>query len=231
MPLSQQSLDFLFENRLHDSREWFFDHQKEYRTLVKQPMEALSAALGPRLLAIDPELAIEPVVGKTISRIRRDTRFTKDKSLYRDNLWIVYRRKEAGGYPPPCLYFEVYSDGRFRYGCGYYYTAPVYMEMLRRRVLAGAPVWRDAQRALEMAQGFALMGERYKRPHYPDADPVQRDWLELREISVSAGDHDAGLLFSDRLAAAVADRLLEIAPVYTFLLETAKATPAPAHRR
>lgn len=231
MPLSQKSLDFLFENRLHDSREWFVAHQDEYRALVKQPMEELSAALGPLLLRIDKNLSIEPAVGKTISRIRRDTRFTRDKTLYRDNLWIVYRRREAGGYPPPCLYFEVFSDGRFRYGCGYYYVAPVYMETLRGRVLAGAPSWQAAKQALERAQGFALMGERYKRPHYPDADPVRRSWLELREISVSAGDSDAGLLFSNQLAEAVAERLGQIAPVYDFLLETAQATPAPAGRR
>ena len=231
MPLSQKSLDFLFENRLHDSREWFLAHQEEYRALVKEPMVALSAALGPRLLAIDDRLAIEPAVGRSVSRIRRDTRFSKDKTLYRDNLWIVYHRREEGCFAPPSLYFEVFSDGRFRYGCGYYYTAPSYMETLRGRVLAGAPSWRRAQQALKQAAGFSLIGERYKRPHYPDADPVKRDWLELREICVNEQGRDAALLFTDRLVDVVADRLLLLAPVYDFLLETAQAMPAPARRR
>lgn len=229
MPLSQQSLDFLFENRLHDSREWFLAHKKEYDALVKQPMIALSAAIGPRLLAVDGQLVIDPAVGRTVSRIRRDTRFTRDKSLYRDNLWITYRRREEG-YPPPCLYFEVFSSGKFRYGCGYYHTTPSYMEVLRRRVMAGATDWQEAQRALDAAGEFSLNGERYKRPHYPDADPVQREWLELREVGVGAEVHDLGLLFSDRLADVVAQGLLKIAPVYHFLLTTAQAAPPPRRR-
>ena len=229
MALNQQSLDFLFENRLQDSREWFLAHKKEYETLVKQPMTALSAAIGPRLLAVDDQLVIDPAVSKTVSRIRRDTRFTRDKSLYRDNLWIAYRRREEG-YPPPCLYFEVFSSGMFRYGCGYYHTTPAYMEILRRRVLAGAPDWQAAQRALDGAAEFSLTGERYKRPHYPDADPVKQNWLELREVSVSAEVHDLSLLFSDRLADAVAAGLLKLAPVYRFLLATAQAAPPPRRR-
>ena len=36
-PFSQKTLDFLFENRLHDSREWFAQHKKEYQELVIQP--------------------------------------------------------------------------------------------------------------------------------------------------------------------------------------------------
>ena len=230
MPLSQQSLDFLFENRLHDSRDWFLAHKEEYERLVKQPMMELSAALGPQMLEIDEKLAIEPAVGKTISRIRRDTRFSKDKSLYRDNLWITYRRREEEGCQPPCLYFELFSSGRYRYGCGYYYTAPAYMEVLRRRVLAGAPSWRKAQQALAAAKGFALTGQRYKRPHYPDAGPDEREWLELREIGVSAEGHDAGLLFSDRLADTLARELRRIGPVYQFLLETAQAVPVTRRR-
>lgn len=40
-PFSQKTLDFLFENRLHDSREWFAQHKKEYQELVIQPLRQL----------------------------------------------------------------------------------------------------------------------------------------------------------------------------------------------
>ena len=110
MPFSQKSLDFLFENRLHDSKEWFLEHKNEYETLVKAPLVELSAALGPVMLELDPQLTTDPAVGKTISRIRRDTRFTHDKSLYRDNMWIVYKRGKMYGREVPGLYFEVFSD-------------------------------------------------------------------------------------------------------------------------
>ena len=42
MPFSAQSLDFLFENRLHDSKSWFDEHKETFQTLVLQPLQQLS---------------------------------------------------------------------------------------------------------------------------------------------------------------------------------------------
>ena len=94
-PFSQKTLDFLFENRLHDSREWFAQHKKEYQELVIQPLRQLVMDLSPTMLELDPEFNTEPKVDKTICRVWRDTRYTKDPSLYRDHMWILFKR--AGG--------------------------------------------------------------------------------------------------------------------------------------
>ena len=80
-PFSQKTLDFLFENRLHDSREWFAQHKKEYQELVIQPLRQLVMDLSPTMLELDPEFNTEPKVDKTICRVWRDTRYTKDPSL------------------------------------------------------------------------------------------------------------------------------------------------------
>ena len=47
MPFSQQSVDFLFENRLHDSREWFRDHKQTYAEQVTEPMKQLILDVAP----------------------------------------------------------------------------------------------------------------------------------------------------------------------------------------
>ena len=54
MPFSQQSVDFLFENRLHDSREWFRDHKQTYAEQVTEPMKQLILDVAPAVLKIDP---------------------------------------------------------------------------------------------------------------------------------------------------------------------------------
>ena len=231
MPFSQKSLDFLFENRLHDSKEWFLEHKNEYETLVKAPLTELSAALGPVMLELDPQLTTDPAVGKTISRIRRDTRFTHDKSLYRDNMWIVYKRGKMYGREVPGLYFEVFSDGHFGYGCGFYDASTAYMETLRAQVRARTPAWKKADKALRAQQVFALDGERYKRPHFPDAPAAQRDWLELRGISFNARRRDPELLFSDRMADELAKDFRLLAPLYGFLLEVAHQQRAETVQR
>ena len=46
MPFSPKTIDFLIENRLHDSREWFESHKKEYRDFVISPLRELVIAFG-----------------------------------------------------------------------------------------------------------------------------------------------------------------------------------------
>lgn len=75
MPFSQQSVDFLFENRLHDSREWFRDHKQTYAEQVTEPMKQLILDVAPAVLKIDPLIEINPA---RISRIYRDMRLNPD---------------------------------------------------------------------------------------------------------------------------------------------------------
>ena len=87
----RETFEFLFENRLKDSKEWYDAHKPERQKLVTEPLLALSASLGPAMLEMDSQLVTEP--RRTISRLRRDTRYTKDKSLYRDVIWCVFLRE------------------------------------------------------------------------------------------------------------------------------------------
>lgn len=221
MPFSPKTLDFLFENRLHDSREWFEEHKEAYREHVLRPLCELSAALGPQMLRLDSCLVTEPRVDRTISRIRRDTRFSHDKSLYRDHMWIAFQRQRIPGAEWPGLYFQISEEG-FEYGCGYYQASPRYMEVLRQQVLEGGETFWEAQEALKALPHYRLEGERYKRPRYPDQPVELRQWLELRGVCVLAESKDFPLLFSERLGEMLARELTALGPVYRFLLQAAQ---------
>ena len=53
------------------------------------PCGGLPLRLMPTALDIDGNF--NPSINASVSRIRRDTRFTKDKSPYRDHMWIGFR--------------------------------------------------------------------------------------------------------------------------------------------
>lgn len=222
MAITQQALDFLFENRLHDSRDWFLAHRAEYEALVKRPAEELAAALAPAALAVDPLLATQP--SRAVSRIRRDTRFTRDKSLYRDRVWIAFARpnpaeERRAREELPCFYLEFSSDGSCGWGCGFYAPSPAYLETLRAQVRARTPSWQAAAAALAAHPQLVLDGTRYKRPRFADAPADERPWLELRSLFVHRVHPAPQLLFSDRLAAAAGADFAALAPLYDFLLE------------
>lgn len=222
MPFSQKTLDFLFENRLHDSREWFAEHKDAYQTHVLGPLRELVQALTPTMLELDKNFVTEPRVDKTICRIWRDTRYTHDPSLYRDTMWIIFKRGgKMHGTDYPGMYFEVTPDG-FHYGCGFYHASTGFMETMRSLILQNAPEFRKAQKAYRGQDIFSMDGDVYKRPHFPEQPELLRDWLERRNISFNGENHDFALLFSSGLSERLAEDLRKIFPVYRFLLLAAE---------
>ena len=76
---SSEALKFLLENRFNNSKEWYDSHKAIYKQYVYNPFVQLVEELAPTMLEIDSQIITVP--SKLISRVRRDTRFTKDKSL------------------------------------------------------------------------------------------------------------------------------------------------------
>ena len=75
---TDETIRFFLDLKFHNSTEWFHAHHDEYVQVVQQPFYGMIEALGPDMLTIDPMMEIRP--HKCISRIHRDTRFSKDKS-------------------------------------------------------------------------------------------------------------------------------------------------------
>ena len=216
MAFSPSTLDFLVENRLRDSRDWYKEHKDQYNLLVLEPLMDFVNSLTPVMLDIDPQFITEPRVDRTISRIYRDTRFSKDKSLYRDNMWVVFMREKKlyGGLP--AFYFDLNPNG-FSYGMGYYQASTATMEALRRLIIKNDPSFKKAERALRNQDLFVLEGDAYKRSKYPDAPAPLREWLDKKSVSFNCHSTDSDLLFSDGLTEVLAEGYRLLAPVYDFL--------------
>lgn len=217
MPFSQRTLDFLFHNRVQDSREWFHEHHDEYEAAVIAPMRELVIALTPDMLKIDPQFITEPKVDRTISRIHRDLRFSKDKSKYRDHCWLIFIRDKKLYRGLPGFFFEI-TPVNFSYGMGYYQAAPEAMAILREMVLNREPAFQKAQQALEGQQVFKLEGAQYKRSKYPDHPEALRMWLDKKSLSLVTGSDDRRLLFSEGLVQTLRRDFQLLVPIYEFLL-------------
>jgi uncharacterized protein (TIGR02453 family) len=83
-----EAIDFLVELALNNERSWFQPRKAEYESLLKEPMEALVAALADRFEARGLPLEADPK--RSVSRIYRDTRFAKDKSPYKTNVYARF---------------------------------------------------------------------------------------------------------------------------------------------
>ena len=89
---SKDSLKFLRDLKENNNKAWFESHRLEYQKFLLEPFRHLVGEMGEFMLTIDPYFEISPKINKTISRIHKDTRFSKDKSPYKTTMWITYRR-------------------------------------------------------------------------------------------------------------------------------------------
>ena len=214
MPFSAGSLDFLFENMLNDSKTWYNDHKEDYRQLVTEPFAKLIDDLTGAMLEIDGKFVCNP---KKISRLYRDARYAKGKSIFRDYVWYSFCRPYEGHKTLPEFYFSISPRG-FDYGCGYYAASSDTMDSIRNLIISDDKSFKAALKAYKDQDVFELYGELYKRNHYPDESEEKQNWLNRRSMGISCESKDFDLLFSDRLAEIIAEDFTAIAPIYKFFL-------------
>ena len=126
---SAETFRFLLEIGFNNNADWFEANRKRYEQFVRDPMRRLAAALMPTALDIDGNF--NPSINASVSRIRRDTRFTKDKSPYRDHMWIGFRYPRTRISEGCTLWFEI-TPHRYDYGCGFYSSTPAFMAAYRK---------------------------------------------------------------------------------------------------
>lgn len=214
MPFSPSTLDFLFENRLNDSKSWFNEHRKDYNNYVAKPFKEFTEALTPAMQNIDSLIS-----HVRVSRIYRDARYARGKSIFRENMWCTFSRTHDLYRSLPSFYFEISGNG-FDYGCGYYIAATESMNDLRSLILNDSPYFTAALEAFEAQSTFDLYGDMYKRDRYPAESDTKKNWLNRKTIGISARSKDWELLFSDRLADKIAADFESIAPIYDLFLKS-----------
>jgi uncharacterized protein (TIGR02453 family) len=133
---SPAAIQFLADLAANNDRAWFQPRKAEYERLLKEPFEAMIAALADRLAARGVPMLADPK--RSPFRIYRDTRFSKDKSPYKSHLgasfpWIEGAPgAEAGGG----------HDERTHGNGGYFHFQPGEM-------YAGGGMWQMEKPALD----------------------------------------------------------------------------------
>ncbi len=221
MGFSKKTLDFLIENKLQNSKTWYEEHKQEYREHVLEPMQSLVSELAPFMLEIDQGFIIEPKVDKTISKIYRDTRFSKDKSLYRDNCWLTFMREKKLYLGMPAYFFAVNPFG-LTYGMGYYEASPATMTAIRTMALNLDPYFKKAWKAYKSQSVFKLAGDKYKKTKFPDQSEEMRDFLDRKSVSFICESDEFELLFSGKAAEKLRTDFKQIEPIYKFFSEAEK---------
>jgi uncharacterized protein (TIGR02453 family) len=88
------ALTFLRQLKRNNRREWFQPRKETFDTLLLAPMREFVEEMDVRLATIAPEIGGSPK--RSIFRIYRDVRFSKDKSPYKTHVACWFTALSAG---------------------------------------------------------------------------------------------------------------------------------------
>ena len=148
-----EALQFFRNLRKNNNREWFQPRKALYEEQVKRPMRELVEALNRALAAFAPEYVTDP--DKAVYRIYRDTRFSPDKTPYKEHIAASLNRRGPAAHGAGGFYVAV-SDKEAAIGGGIYTPGPEILLALRQHIAAHHEEMRGILRA---AQVRKLLGE------------------------------------------------------------------------
>ena len=187
---SKKALSFLSRLGRNNTREWFQEHRDEYESEILEPAKAFVTAMGAPLDKISTKIKVDPRVNGSIRRIARDTRFSADKTPYKDHLdfFFIY---EGAGKEGPGHFLRITAKAVF-IGSGTYLFDKSALSKYREAV---AHEGRGAELAKLLTKarraGYDVGGEHYKRvPRGFDPEHERADLLRFNGLYIHK---DAGL--------------------------------------
>lgn len=223
MGFGKPTLQFLRGLKRNNTREWFEAHRGDYEAHLREPTRALIAEVDARLARFAPEIVGD--TKRSMFRIHRDIRFSKDKSPYKTNAgsWFYHAeaqrsvgRDSEGG--SAGFYFHLEPGASF-VAAGLWMPAPGQLARVREAMghnlksferVAADPA------TLRRFGGLDASGNLIRMPRgYSDGHPAAR-WLRYRSFTMSRRLTDPQVT-SPRLAATVAADFERLTPFVRWL--------------
>jgi len=199
------TVSFLSKLKRNNNRKWFESHREEFISSVIEPAQEFVVVLGELLRTIVPDIIAVPKTDKSIFRIHRDVRFSKNKQPYKTNLGIYFwegdrKKLECSGF-----YFHVEPE-YFFLGTGLYMFSNEQQKKYRNVVY-------DSEKGKELdsivknlrKKGFEIGGKTYKKiprgfdPEYPFSGYLLYfgiySFIEKQDLKVFTKEDPAGFAF------------------------------------
>ncbi len=158
---------FLRELAANNERPWFLANADRYDKWLKEPALRFIEDLDPRLEKVSPRFVVGP---RSLFRIYRDTRFSKDKSPYKSHAGIQFRHELAKDVHAPGFYLHLEPSHSFA-GAGIWHPDSSSLTKIREAIVEDPASWKRAKNAKRFRETFELTGDSLKtRPRGFDPD-------------------------------------------------------------
>lgn len=216
---TDETFEFFMAIQFNNNTEFFHENHDWYVRAVRTPCMELAAALSEVMAEIDDAIELRP--NRVVSRINRDLRFSRDKSPYKDYMWLKLRRpgpserENDHQRANPGFYFDI-SAAESSFGMGFYEESKPHMNGFRRRLITDPETFLNLWRPLQGEFDLHLNAfKRMKRPE--NLHPAVDMWYPIRSFWFTRNIGDFSLLKSPALVDVLSDGFRRLAPFYRYI--------------
>jgi uncharacterized protein (TIGR02453 family) len=196
----KEFFSFFEKLKKNNSKEWFEKNRRDYENCVLNPSREFVIEMGKKLRRIAPEVNAVPQVNKSLFKLNRDVRFSKDKSPYKTymGIWLWEgsgKRMESSGF---YLHTE---DKNLLIGVGIKMFPKPVLDRYRQAVLDKKPGV-ELKKAVKKVSdhGYRVNGKYYKKvPRGYDADHPNADFLLYNGLTAMVEEKVPDVFFSDAI--------------------------------
>lgn len=195
---SPDALKFLRQLKRHNDREWFKARKDQFDELLLEPMKLFVEEMDVRLAKVVPEIHGSPK--RSIFRIYRDTRFSKDKSPYKTHVacWFSHTRASHGvgseTHGAGAGYYFHLEPGASLVAGGIWMPARPTLAAIRDRIAERGGELKKLLKAKALTSRFGALSDEGKLTRTPrgyEADHEHAALLRHASFTVSAPIDDA----------------------------------------
>lgn len=228
------ALTFLRQLRRHNEREWFEAHRAEYEQLLRIPMRDFLEEFDVLLAGTVPEIVADSK--RSMFRIHRDVRFSRDKSPYKTHVscWAYHHDagRGVGSVAHGGAGFYVHLEpGASLIAAGIWMPPKAALDLIRERLLEHHREFATILNAAPLRRRFGPLSDEamlVRTPRGVDPDHPSAEWLRYKSFTVSRPVDDA-VMTSPTLLKELARDLTTLAPLVRWLNDALGFAPA-THR-
>ncbi|HEX7366511.1 MAG TPA: DUF2461 domain-containing protein [Pelobium sp.] len=217
--ISPQTFHFLNQLKQNNNRDWFQDNKSAYLA-AKENVEAFADEIIDSFKILNPYVSPDLTGKKSVKRIYRDVRFSKNKDPYKSNFGISIPTS-AKGIHGPGFFIQIEPDCSFVAG-GMWMPESEHLKLIRQEIDYSADKLNEILGKSSFksffANGLQQTDKLKTTPKGYDASNPNIELLKLKSFTVASFFSDKALQTKDA-SDEIVRCLKEIIPLNKFLQE------------
>jgi uncharacterized protein (TIGR02453 family) len=214
------ALKILAELAANNNRAWFAENRGRLETLLLAPAREAVTRVGALLQSKRPGLIADPRIDQSIYRLNRDTRFSRDKTPYKDHLGLIWWEGTEDRLESPCFYLHL-TPAAWHWSVGCYRFNARRLLDWRAALLAPKPAAALRRICARMESEGAIFNEPELKRAPAGFDPARpmMEWLRRKGLYSWSAARDPLELCGGEAAEAVCARFLIGLKLHEWLLK------------